>query len=475
MNASSFTANERSAALSTQGSRSTKSSVLLGIVVALSLCAATPTLLWQYGASDMLSAELVLTFIIVLAGLRFSWIVASKVRRLHEMVFWLFVYLFLGIAPFIQLRSRLPGTTTNVDMSMATPAAVLVLVGCIVFIVGSTIAQGKARDLAVLAPYAVKKSRVYLLVAVTLALAVAYIVQVGPSNLFAARRDAKSSLSDSFGDSPAIALVTAGAKLGLLVAFVALMQLRQQQKTGGLKPTTILPILVAVVLFVCVNPISSARYVFGTVLLGAIAALGVYATVWRFRVVALSALTGIVVLFPLLDTFRRTLDTTVTLEGPLESMTSGDFDSFAQIMNTFEYVEANGIVWGNQLLGVLFFWVPRDIWPDKPAGSGGFIAEFKGYSFTNLSEPVWAEFYLNFGWVGMAIGLGLLGYLIARLDVRSESILTHSPVPHVLACITPFYLLILLRGSLLVAMTNLLVILICVWFVIDRHPKPVLK
>lgn len=89
--------------------------------------------------------------------------------------------------------------------------------------------------------------------------------------------------------------------------------------------------------------------------------------------------------------FRRSLDATAKSQNPLESMLSGDFDSFSQITNTVEYVNEHGITSGNQLLGVLFFWVPRSIWPDKAIDTGTVLGEFKAYFFKNLSAPLWAE------------------------------------------------------------------------------------
>ena len=61
----------------------------------------------------------------------------------------------------------------------------------------------------------------------------------------------------------------------------------------------------------------------------------------------------------------------------------------------------HGMQWGRQLLGALLFFVPSAVWSGKPLASGIFIANYliANYSmwFTNLSAPLIAEGYLDFG------------------------------------------------------------------------------
>lgn len=450
---------------------------VLATVAVIGLCLVVPLLVSTTGPVGDPVAEIVVLATLVLAGLRFAWILGTGDRHVHEMVVWLFVYTFLGVAPLLQFRIKFPGTTPGVVLGYSSVAAWIVLVGCLALIVGSWLASraGGQRRHRAGGLVQVSRRNVYLWALVAMSLALVYIARVGPSNLFAARTDLKASQADGLGTDPIALLMSAGARMGLVVAFVALMHLRAQRRAAGGSGPVIAPVVVLATLLAVVNPISSARYTFGTAALSVLAALGAYATVKRFRFVSVSALVGVVAVFPVLDTFRRTLDTTVELGAPIESMTTGDFDSFAQIMNTVEMVQARGIVWGEQLLGVLLFWLPRSIWPGKPVDTGIEIAQFKGYSFQNLSAPLWAEFYVNGGWVLLVAGMVGTGFVLRRLDARAERLLRSSALPGVLACVTPFYLLILLRGSLLQAMVNLFVIVASSWFVTRperRHRLP---
>ncbi|XGU20949.1 hypothetical protein ACETU7_12210 [Rhodococcus sp. 3Y1] len=62
-----------------------------------------------------------------------------------------------------------------------------------------------------------------------------------------------------------------------------------------------------------------------------------------------------------------------------------------------------------------------------------------------------------------------LGLIAGIQDRRIELSLRQSRAPTILACILPFYLIILLRGSLLQAMSYFLVIIGCAFFVSRRE------
>lgn len=105
----------------------------------------------------------------------------------------------------------------------------------------------------------------------------------------------------------------------------------------------------------------------------------------------------------------------------LESFFSGGFDAYENFIHAISYVDLNGITWGNQLLGVLFFWVPRSIWSNKPIGTGAFIAQdYLSTQYvvhnTNLSAPLIEELYINFHLPAVILGAIILGFLLGRGD-----------------------------------------------------------
>lgn len=444
-------------------------SPFFGMLVALTLCVMVPLWVLTSTPEPTTTSWYGILLAAIIAGARFSWVIASSSRHLFEVTAWLYLYVFLGIAPLVQLRQQVdPGTTPNVNHAFDWTAVAIVLAAEVMLLLG-TIAAGRGSSKA--APQRVREThgpRASAMLFVTTSAAIVYIFIVGPSTLFLPRNDRNIATSSVFSDQVIRAMVSGFVSIGLAVAIIAYLQAQRSKRKIG-ERTRYLPAFLALIpLLVIVNPVGSARYVLLTVLLGLVVAVGAYSRIRRYRVISLMALGSTFLLFPLLDTFRRSLDTAIEASDPLDSLVTGDFDSFSQIVNTAHFVDLNGITWGSQFLGVLLFWVPRSLWGDKPVDTGILLADFKGYSFTNLSAPMPAEFFINGGWVALVAGMGMLGYLIRCWDVRSEVHIRAHGVPTVLGCVLPFYFVLILRGSLLQA-TSTLAVILAIWFITSKR------
>lgn len=123
---------------------------------------------------------------------------------------------------------------------------------------------------------------------------------------------------------------------------------------------------------------------------------------------------SLLVIFPFLNSFRDfDRDTKIDLAPDFDMFTTGHFDSY----QNFALIILEDIVtWGNQLLGVLLFWLPRTVWPDKPIGSGAYLAHQMNFSFDNVSANYFAEGYINFGFFGVFLFIIILAYFTARMD-----------------------------------------------------------
>ncbi|WP_405378519.1 O-antigen polysaccharide polymerase Wzy [Nonlabens sp. Asnod3-A02] len=82
-----------------------------------------------------------------------------------------------------------------------------------------------------------------------------------------------------------------------------------------------------------------------------------------------------------------------------------NYDAFCNMGIVIEIVEEDGLFYGFQLLSALLFFIPRSIWEGKPDSSGIIVGdhliEKYDYYFANLSNPVVAEGYMNFGLLGV--------------------------------------------------------------------------
>ena len=434
----------------------------VGVVMVVLL----PALLVYLTPAPHSSAWLLAFVVTTVSGLRWTWIIADGRRRLYEMSFWVFTYVFLGIAPLVQLRSgATPATTGRIDTALQQPAMIVVIVGLVAFVVGLSVSA--PRRSVVRGAYVVDGvdlSRTVLLAVAALTFAVYFIAKVGLGTLFSSREDKSGAVDANWPESSIAILMQASAYMTLLVSFIALVKAIQQTRSREW-PLIGLCVLVGLALAITVNPITAPRYLFGTAALGVAALFGLFATPRLFRMTAILWIVALIVIFPLADAFRYSGEGELKSGSVLENLTSPDFDAFPQINNTLLYVDRHGVTEGRQAAGVALFWVPRRIWPDKPKDTGILLSELRGYSFSNLSAPLWAEMYINGGWPLLMLGMFGLGFLVKSQDTRIENSLQRARAPGILACILPFYLMILLRGSLLQAMSYLTVILVSTAFV----------
>lgn len=152
---------------------------------------------------------------------------------------------------------------------------------------------------------------------------------------------------------------------------------------------------------------------------------------------------------------------------------SGDFDSYQSLMLA---LGGDLVTFGHQLLGPLLFFVPRNLWPGKPVGSGEYISEAVGLSFGNISASFLTEGYVNFGLIGVYLFSTILGILVARLDsnfwsapVTKRSILMRARYLYSIPAI--FFMM---RGDLLSAFSSFVGIMLAVelvYLVVKSHVR----
>ena len=125
-----------------------------------------------------------------------------------------------------------------------------------------------------------------------------------------------------------------------------------------------------------------------------------------------------------------------------------NYDAFSNISATINYVSKYGLSFGYQLLSGLLFFVPRAIWSSKPISTGELVGEHLiedyGFNFSNLSNPLVSEGYINFGWSGVILLSVILAFVTVRLLIWLKR-------PDQLKRIVAFYfaihLIFLLRGD----------------------------
>jgi hypothetical protein len=430
---------------------------------------------------------------ILICAARFAWLMGNGERRLFEMIFWGYSYGFMGLAPLTQLREGLwPDTVPHIDNSYIAAGALIAIIGCGAFLAGagmdnatslgrSAQAVKRAHNVANQI-FSINYSRTVLLCGFAILVNIYMLSRIGWFQFLLSREEVTAAASAAWPSAIHLdVMVGACSAMALLVAFIAMMRFRYEAKRAQMwgekvsstvrRSNVALIIVIGILLANTMNPLSNARQFAGTAILAAATAFGLFTTKHRFRVAGCGFLAGMFVIFPLADAFRFSREAELKATNPIQALLSGDFDSFAQMMNGYLVAARDGIIPGRQLSGVLLFWVPRSVWSHKPVDTAQYIADGRGYSFTNLSSPLWIEFYLNGGWILLAVGMFALGFGLHRWDTRLDAQFDLYRMPGLLGCILPFFLMIVLRGPLLQAATYLGFILAFAAFVQRRKLK----
>jgi len=350
--------------------------------------------------------------------------------RINQLVFWAFTLSWLGVAPLYQLYvgEVAWGDYTVLKLTDAVQASqVLVLVSLVAFLVGSRAAPGVTEHRSRLDTSKMGKAAFLVIVAAGFLLPMAASASGGLANLFASRQERAASFAvENFdvasGGGAALGFVKLlPAALATVGCYFAVLVVREEIRSRrGLNwRMARLALVVAglTALAIYSNPIANSRFIsFAAILASVIAA-------WQPRtsrsgfILAMVSLVGVLFVYPIAFALRKTRGLSTLETFTLKDWAGPDFDGFQQWVNTVLFVEENGYSWGSTILSAMFFFVPRSIWPGKEIPASITIAESRSYEFTDLSLPVSAEFYLNFGFVGLVIGMFVLGRIWARLDV----------------------------------------------------------
>ena len=178
------------------------------------------------------------------------------------------------------------------------------------------------------------------------------------------------------------------------------------------------------------NPFSIPRFDFFGFIFVLVYASGKFISP-RSKVIFVGALVaGQVLVLPLVDTLSRgETGDEFKFDPFLYLSTHGDFDGLQSVLNTYLLVQKDGHSYGWQLLGSLLTFVPRDVWPTKAFATGQAAGEAMGFAFTNLSAPLPAEIYVDFGILGLLVIPFCIGYAGRLFDLRAHrAILSGAPM-----------------------------------------------
>jgi hypothetical protein len=452
--------------------------LLFALVILFVLGFLVPGLLLSSLEGEM-SANFFLMFLIVIwCAVRLVYTGLKGKRRLTLMLFYVFIYVFMGVQPLLSVWSNIfPHSELEFTSSMVSFCIVILLLGIVGFEIGyyqfgskkaicgsENIGNGMketARSMSINLLW-------FLSFSVTL-LFIFCIVNYGP-DVFLGLRGGGFTISES--QRPDVSstenqLVVFGLRgLASTLLFIAIYMWKTRKFVSPSYKTVRLRIVIGYLIFINLlisNPLNAPRLWSGAVLL---TSLFIYLD-WKgpksFLIWSSAGCLGMLLLFSGLDPrliFSKQLifNDEITLSNTLKEVGTsienlpGDynFDAFQMMFYTTVYTDKMGYSFGNQLLLPAFFWVPRSIWPSKPIGSPDIVAAHAGFESLNVSSPLWTEGYINFSVPGVFLFLFIFGWCARLGDDSLSNLQLRSAFVTILSSFFASNTLILLRGDLTV-------------------------
>jgi hypothetical protein len=359
--------------------------------------------------------------------------------RIVQAIFWAFCGTWLGLSPMYQLAvNRVAWSDMFVltqDDEVVT-AQLLLLLALFAFLIGSHLpARTNTVSCSTIDYCRLRRGAAVLLVFTLLLLPAVISLSGGIGGLFTSRSQRADALRDagvlaeSGGRGIFVLLPAAAATVGTFMALRALRNEAVRVRFLQWRVGSLLLALVGIFLLVLVaNPLANTRFISLSALGCCLLAVLRPTTRWQGATLGLIAIISLSFLYPIADVFRNRVETSAVREFSLADWTTGDFDALQQWANTVMYVQDHGHTGGRFTLSAALFFVPRSLWTSKQIPASIPIAEYRNYHFTNLSLPFPAELYLEFGVMGMAVVMLMMGWLWQCLDrawlTRPDSLLS---------------------------------------------------
>lgn len=385
-------------------------------ILVLLIANGSPTAGWAGDASMLLLAA---TFIASMIAMAFASTDYRMQLSLQLMTIYFSIYLVLPGYNHASIN-LFPFFGFSYSSEVRTSAALIVMLFMIAVAIGY-IAMPPARTHGRLATVAHSTGRVIqdsgplgaVLTIVSLISMAIFLNAIGLSAALGTRETLDAATSDNVAAGFAVAVPRAVTFLPLIYGTL-LVKFSKSKRLG------VLLLLINTPIFLVVNfPLSLPRsQVFGIIILFLLLIVN-FKKISARSVLSSAYVFGALIAMPVLNHFSRRGGTLADLN--LRQVTSsyfesGDFDGYQSVANSVVYVDLYHHTAGVQLLSAILFFVPRSIWPGKGEPTGKLTSEAVGYTFTNISQPLPSEFYVDFGWAGVIIGGLLLGMVFSRLD-----------------------------------------------------------
>lgn len=365
-------------------------------------------------------------------------------------IFWYFIFTFFFIAPLFQYLTSYTPDDYYIEKSLYLKANLIIILWIFVYSLSKRITV-KKKQFNHYNDTKYKVSRVlqfkenylkYLFIINLIVFGIMSIV-IGIPNFFI-RENNRLGMETSF--------ITDILNNGMRVipVFSTIYTYYYLKYTGKKSINLIIFLTITIILNF---PTSITRYWLGVVYLGLFVVI--FNKFMKNRKFDILIILALFIVFPFLQIFKwynlsDFLTGNIEIKNLLTMFNSMDFDAYTMFQRTIEYVDSNQYTFGTQITSSIFFFIPRAIWNSKPYPTGQFIAISQNSLFTNLSCPLIAEVFIDFGILGIVLSGIILSKVISKLDYFYFSKETISGI-RCIEYIYPFllgFVFFMMRGSL---------------------------
>ncbi len=395
-------------------------------------------------------------------ALRLAVLAARGEPRFTAFTFFIFVYVWVGMAALAQLSVQEFPLTMVHRPSDATTATLMIAFAVTCYEFGRVWARRRPlQPRQQRLEFVVSKRMVYVVCATAPFLFALGVLMIGSFSVLIGTRGMYEYTIGHLDKLPrlvSIFLVRSPPFVGfMLAAYYSLNHWRNMDR--GTKRAMLSWMLIMGAL----NTVANFPGVLNRAWLSAVVLAPLFSLLpwrrWLAPLWILSLTVSAIVVFPYMDAFRNAptfeagLDALVVPNNVVDPMLhKGDYDVFQQTINSVVYVDRYGISYGHNLLSAVFFWVPRSLWPGKSGGTSVDVDYPLGYAYYNLSVPLWMEAYVAAGWLGVLAILGWYGYASARGEAAYMNSLKEWGSARMTGLLVPFwggYQFFIMRGDLM--------------------------
>lgn len=427
-----------------------KTRSVIRFVLRLFLFLTFPFVFWEGWGVFELGVFAVLSY--AFSSVALAYYCSMNFFRMLTIMFWLFGYIFLVVSAVAQQGQGIFPWLDFYNSDQLDYAWFIVFVGFVSFFCGGMNHFRSLKNFS----YSVSIVKMKFFFVFSVVVTITAIIFYGGFRILFVPREEMFAIFE--GDVAKTMILQAMIRIPMFICSVLLLQglmYKLRARTLNL-PYVILLLLTMITVFVINNPVSTPRFwlacIFITYML---IVCENFFSGFNFKVACIVILMMLVA-FPVSDVFRRTTSVSVFDYAAEQNITesilvSPNFDAFQQLVNTISYTDAHGHTWGAQSFSALLFWMPRSIWEGKAISTGELVGINSNYDYLNLSAPLWAEMYIDFGLFGVLFVFYILGRALNSIELNSD------PNVRVVVCFLASYSMYFYRGSLMSVLSFLMI------------------